>query len=436
MRYFILFYILTFFQQTKAQNPKYKSFQSIVLNSTDSSAVQWAHVQITNAGIGTIANNSGEFILHVADTVYKSYPDIKFGCIGFKSKVISLFDIDQNRLQYDSIFLEPETTYLREVIVTANKKDTLDIFLLKVIAKLKRNYANTTFYCEAFFRQISQTGESASRLVEAAIDIKDNGYSKHNSRIKIRINQLRKSNDYTNYSWIKNLYNLTFGSSNDILQTYNSDLLRPNKELTKKNAFNDFKEFKLDSIIGKGVNAIASITFVSHRNGDSILLFHKTRLLINLTDLAILRIEHSWTPNPKVTLVNTSSLSAFYHGVCRVKKTIEYQKIGSRYYPLFISVFEPVDGSQFANNEQSYKESIILVNKIDAKQHNQKIRYKEKENDDVDVYEKPFPFNPEFWETYNMVSLNPITDKDIFSLERKQNLNDQFIKNGYRSKKK
>jgi hypothetical protein len=73
---------------------------------------------------------------------------------------------------------------------------------------------------------------------------------------------------------------------------------------------------------------------------------------------------------------------------------------------------------------------------INAKQHNQKIRHKEKENDDVDVYEKPFPFNPEFWQTYNMVSLNPITDKDIFSLERKQNLNDQFIKNGYRSKKK
>ena len=255
-----------------------------------------------------------------------------------------------------------------------------------------------------------------------------------NTKIKIRVNQLRKSNDYVSYSWIKTLYKLTIGTPNDIIETYNSDLLRPDKELTKNKELNDFKDFKLDSIVGKGENAIACISFISYRNGDSILLYHSGRLFVNVKDLAILRVEYSWVPNPTATLPHQAFL--FYNGICRVRKVIEYQKIGLKYYPLFISVFQPIDGAITSSRKQEYKESIILINSIDDKSDNSRIRNKEKEYSDEDFYEKEFPFDPEFWKTYNMVIINPLKDKDRFSLERKQNLNEQFIKNGYRGEKK
>lgn len=110
--------------------------------------------------------------------------------------------------------------------------------------------------------------------------------------------------------------------------------------------------------------------------------------------------------------------------------------MGSKYYPLFISVFEPIDGAIILKGNEAYKESIILLNNIDNKPDNSRIRNKEKEDPEEDVYEKEFPFNPEFWKTYNTVVINPLKDKDRFSLERKQNLNEQFNKNGYRGKKK
>lgn len=419
-----------------SQTAQIKNLSSIVLSSVDSSGVEFVHVQIENTGIGTITNTAGEFALHITDSIYNIYPSLLLSCIGYKSKTIDILTIEKNKTFYDTIFLEPEATYLKEVIVTANKKDTLDIFIAKVIDKMRDNYINRNYYAKGFFRQVSQKGDSASRLIEAAIDIRDVGYFKRSEKIKIRVNQLRKSNDYVRYSWIKSLYKLAFGTQNDIIETYNSDLLRPDKVLTKKDGLNDFKDFRLDSIVGERENTIACISFISYRNGDSILLYHSGKLFVNLKDLAILRIEYSWTPNPNAPLPNKLFASSFYNGICRTRKVVEYQKVGSKYYPLFISVFEPIDGAIILKGNEAYKESIILLNNIDNKPDNSRIRNKEKEDRGEDVYEKEFPFNPEFWKTYNTVVINPLKDKDRFSLERKQNLNEQFNKNGYRGKKK
>jgi len=108
-----------------------------------------------------------------------------------------------------------------------------------------------------------------------------------------------------------------------------------------------------------------------------------------------------------------------------------------RYFPFFISVFEPVRGAAVSRSrKQEYKESIILINNIVVKSDQSRIRNGDRENTDEDIYEKDFPYDSEFWKNYNIVIRNPLNNKDLFSLERNQNLDKQFVKNGYRSRKK
>ena len=421
------FFFLTFFLACIAfgQSGKTLSMHYSILNLIDSSAVAFAHVRVDGTSIGTVSNIEGEFILHVNDSVMEQ--NIIISCIGYKTKSIKISDLISSA---NPIYLAVDVVFLNEVIILGSKEDTIGVFLNKVIEKVKYNYPQDDFFLQGFFRQISQNADSASRLVEAAIDIQDPGYSKNKEKIRIRVNAFRKSNDYINYSWTISLVKLFSGTVNQLIENYSIDFIRSERKLIKEKSILGYI-LRLDSIIGKDGDKIACISYNSDPNKSG--PYFIGTIFVNLADLAIVRMEYAWAAHPTFKFPRQDLV--FYQGKYRFKHRVEYQKVGSKYYPLLISVFEPVDGVTGDFNKLQYRESTILINQIFSnKKEYSKIRRRETELADTDIYEKKMPYDIEFWSTYNIVLVNPLKNKDRFSLEFEESLDTQFRKNGSKRK--
>jgi len=429
----VIFFMGLFLAAVKSQPIRIVTYKSTVLSSGDSSAIPFVHVHFENLPIGTITNSIGEFTINFNDSLISE--NIVFSCIGFKARKILLKDAIKSNTDYDSVFLDQDITVLNEVTVLESKVDTLGYLIKKVIDKIPVNYPTERFFSKGFYRQISQNGDSASRLVEAAIDIHDPGYSKPIDKVKIKIIQFRKSNDYISYSWTRSLVKMLLGTTNDLLETYRMDFLREGNVLMNNSDGKIFTyELKLDSIVGNGNERIACITFNSGLEKISQPYFYG-HVFVNLSDFAIRRIDYSWLAHPNYSFPRQNLV--FYNGTVRFRKVIEYQKIGTKYYPLFMSVFEPISGVAGSAAKLQFKESFVLVNEVILERSQfSRLKKKEIEKEDEDIYEQSFPYDPEFWNTYNIVVINPVKEEDRFSLEKTQRLNEQFIKNGNRRGRK
>ena len=428
MRLIIIFLLLWDTSNTviNAQQIQNKIYQSVVLNETDSSALSYVHVHIEELSIGVVTNSLGEFQNNFDDSLANK--NLVFSCIGFKKLKLPFNEVLLNKTKYDSVFLIPDTFMLKEVIVVASQLDTLDIFIKKVIDKIKVNYPTDDYYLSGFYRQISQNGDSSSRIIEAAISIQDPSYSGKEDKLRIKVNQIRKSDDYIQYSWTKSLIPLVIGTENDLIKTYQTDFLRQGGKLIKGGTVLTY-ELKLDSIFGTGDNQVAKIVFHSNENINA--PYFIGEIFVSLSDLAINRMSYSWIAHPKFHFYNQDLI--FYNGKYRFKKMIEYHKIGSKYYPFFISSFESIAGVTGAKGKLQFKESIILINEVLLKKSEySKIKKREREAEDEDIYEKKLPYDARFWNGYNIVIVNPIREKQRFALEKGESLENQFQKNGKR----
>ncbi|MBL7854768.1 MAG: carboxypeptidase-like regulatory domain-containing protein [Cyclobacteriaceae bacterium] len=419
----VFFMLLLFVSAFSISFAQTLGFRGTVFSKQDSSTVPFVHVHIENLSIGVVTNYAGQFHLILPDTL--SNRNVVFSCIGFKSLSLPIREFLASRDMADSIFLIPDIVMLNEVVVEAIKQDSLHEFIQRVLEKVKSNYPTDDFFSSGFFRQISQNGDSSSRLVEAAISIQDPGYSGKDENVRVRVDQIRKSNDYVEYSWTKSLVQVFLGSENDLLKTYRSDFLRQSGKLIRSSSILTYN-LRLDTILGTDQNQVAKIVFSTdeERNGP----YFVGEIFVSLGDLAIRRMTYSWVANPKFTFPNQELV--FFDNRLRFKIVVEYHKINSKYYPFYITCFEPIPGVTGAKGKLQFKESSIMINEILLKRSDyDRIKRREREFADDDIYEKARPYNKQFWETYNMVTLNPIGPNQRFSLEKKESLDNQFERN-------
>ncbi len=419
-----LFYtaLLIFTLSHWAVGQQYTRYQGVVFNGSDSSRLPFVHVHIEETSMGVSTNSAGQFQINVHDSLANK--NIVFSCIGFENLTLPLKEAFSHERKYDSIFLHPDIFILHEVVITA-PKDTLGAFLQKVIDRIEINYPTKAYFLSGFYREISQMGDASSRLIEAAVSIQDPGYAGNDNKLRIRVDQMRKSDDFISYSWTRSLNKLMFGDKNDLIQTYRTDFLRESVNLTRNGGIFKY-ELRLDTLLGTGKNQVAKIVFYSNEMVNA--PYFMGEIYVSLSDLAIKRMSYSWVAHPKFTFGRQDLI--FYDGLYRFKKVVEYQKIGSKYYPFFISSFEPIPGVTAAKGKLQFKESTILINQVflDKKEYS-KIKRREREREGRDIYEQDFPYDANFWEEYNMVILNPIGDNQRFSLEKKDTLEKQFRKN-------
>jgi len=408
---------------------EYLKISGRVIDNSDSKAVVFANVSIKNTYLGVITNEIGAFELKLPSDLL--YDTLEVSSLGYKSYRIPLKGcFNKNDV---IIKLHPEIFDIEEVIVTPEAKNP-ELIVQKALKAIKKNYPKKTFYLDVFFREMDYSGNTYLRLMEAAIGIQDFGFDSNIERIRIKLLELRKSYDYLEYSFGWKFLNMFLGEQNILYKTYYYNSLRNYKNILlfdKKN--NRLYNFSLDDIVFQDSSLIYVINYTPNgfcETRDRPLLDKEGKLYINQSDYAIVKA----TANYFVNRPGTAG-KLLFDSKYTTKSIVTYRKIKGKYYLSYLKYFSGFSGSPLYKDDNSkyrsqYTQSSFYVTNIYTSYRDfDKVKRREKEKNDIDLYKKEFPYNADFWKTYNSILMNPLFKKVKLDLEKDKTLETQYKEN-------
>lgn len=409
-----------------------KSIAGKVFYKNSIDPISFASVTIIGKPIGTATNEEGEFTLNFPiEFVNDSLHISSLGYKPFIGKVSELIADSLKTFYLDTVSIPIQPIYV------LSKGETAEQIVSKAIKNIRKNYPTRLYYLDAFYRELSMRDDRYVRLVEAAISIQDYGYDTDLASNRFRVNEIRKSNDYLEYGRISKMSRRLFGRRNLLLTTYSFDFIRTIQNcsysnfLCKEN-FNRFEfEIKECTYNESGLVYIISVRDSSFDEKiKNIYANLEGSLYIQAHDYAIIKFDYGMVAS------DSHYESHFFQGKYLAHSSIRYRNFNGKYYPEFIRAIRPiasdvvVDSTDKATGKQ-YTISTLLINNIVTRRRDyNRIRNKEREQPNVDLYEKKFPYNPEFWESYNILLLDPNLKSVIHDLEEEIPLEEQFKLNG------
>ena len=401
-----------------------QNIDRVVLDSVSHSPVPYANVRIINSYKGVVSNEIGRFSLaHSVET-----DTVVISSIGYKSYRGLFLQIP------DTIFLIPAAVTLAGIEIIASK-DSTDIILEKVIKNISKNYSKKTVFMSAFFREVTTNDTAYTRLIEAAIDIQDYGIYSKKGRARIRINELRKSNDLNNYSLLHYVFQkinaFVFGERNQIYYLYEEADFIKNTLVDKRNrkGFLEENVFTLEGTTYYDNTIVYILSFHVHY---SIKTFNiKNYLFIRSDDYAVIRVEKQ---SPLKLIVNQQPILT--HQKNALVET--FQKIDGKYYPslihrkfLLAGIASEGQASSYANAAENYTESILMVHHVALNgKDSDRIKSKFMADRSEELYSSDTEYSEEFWKTYPMLELAPISTKIKQDLSLFKSMEEQFRDNG------
>lgn len=162
---FVTYGNLTALSNATNFGPIQQQISGIVTDGITGEPIPFCNVALNGSTIGTATNELGEFVLNV-DT----FPaNLVFSHLSYAQASLEL-----SALKDVNVALEPLTTVLEEVVVSASKKDLEAIALVKKALKKTLKAPETSNFSRAFYRQKSKNGNSYSEFSEIFYDIKYN----------------------------------------------------------------------------------------------------------------------------------------------------------------------------------------------------------------------------------------------------------------------
>lgn len=409
-----------------------KSVTGIIKSDKDSVGIEGAHLYIRNTAIGTVTNLVGEFEIKVPSKFDLSKTEIIVSSIGYKTK---LFNADSALDKSVVIYLESIAYLLDEVVVSQKQEDSSIYILNEAIHSIQFNYPRKSHLLEGFFRAVSTLDTSYTRLIEAAIRIQEVGYQKKTweeetltmVKNRVKVIEIRKSDDFREKDFLTKALMLVFGERNDLYQIFADNFVRilgkNSNHILSKNNLAKFNYDYIGQLEWDGGKAYSiSLNNFPTKN----FIWYEVNFIINKFDFAILRIELKRVVNPdRKDIPKESLLDGKYFS----KSDITYRKIDRKYYPVLIhtvgsdydaSNTVKIDGKVF---KQSSDQIFLLTNVIS--EDFSKIKWKDAEDRDADLYKLNLPYNEGFWKNYNTVKINPLKRIPI-ELQKKKSLEEQF----------
>jgi len=411
MRKIILFFFVILFTYSKAQN---KFTKGVVLSTKDSLPLAYVNIYSDVYKFGVITNELGEYILNYPDSLL-SYK-LTYSSMGFLTKELPLYKIK------DTIYLKPSEIMLDEVILH-NANTDISYVLNKVYQNIKRNYSNKRHLLKAFYRQtaIKEKDSSYLRIVEADVGIQEYGILKTLDRDRIKIYHYRRSDDKITKKWYHKVAYKMFGKPNNLFWLKKKDFV---KNFVKNNKYSrHYKSilrnynFEITGYQTYNNHLIAIYSFYRKEYENlNIKEEHKSKLYINLSDYAIIKVIQF------TILGNGENYNVFS------PDEYSYTKIGNFYY------LNNVINRRFQSGRYRDKETLIehlYVYQVESnRKEYKKIKRKEKEKIMGDVYEKNMIHDTLFWSTYKFLPAVLLKDKMKTLLQKDKTIKQQFLDNG------
>lgn len=410
-----LFYILLIFitQISNIFSQKI-TLSGYVKNKNDSLPVPYVHIGNLQNGNGCISNLNGSFKFNCypGDSVYISH--ISFKTIKFK--------IEDN--QEKNFYLDKLKYNLCEIKITP--KDSMRLWLSKAIKNLKKNSPKDIHYMQAFYRetQYNEKDRKYTRLIEAAIDIQDRNVTTNFNKIRCKINQLRKSNDFAHRTILNWINSKIFSeNNNNIYNSIKADPIRsyfPFKRNNLKNCLSRITQNPNTELFFEGEYKKNNVNYVKISFKTKGFLKNIGNLIINKKDYAIVHLE------------SKSIIDAFSSKHAGEKILVKYKKFKEHYYPMLIRYTKISDHrkSEQKGTDLGFSDNLIIFNKhyFNRSEFN-KINKRFVLNKDKDLHKHIGKYDSTFWNHYNMLLLEPIEAKITDDLSKSKKLNQQFFKN-------
>ncbi|MCU4156048.1 carboxypeptidase-like regulatory domain-containing protein [Carboxylicivirga sp. A043] len=415
------------------------------LNSNE--PLPFAHILQRDWGTGSITNAEGGFELHVP-SVLSGLP-LEFSCMGYSDTTIIIPQGDSLNL---NIALRPKPYNLNEVLVLPNGNTAEDLVRM-ACKRIKRNYHRKTAQMDAFYRRTGFRDSTFVQLIEAALLVEDKGIDMPSSTTKIKIREIRKSQNYlvpmdAKYKWAferteKYLFgghrNMFYRAIGNPVRTYKADWwFRPLVD------YNTFKyEFEgamwLDSTKVYKVKYEYDALYPNGKRasevGDD---FFGGYIYINASDYGILkmnRVEEYYGDDKQKQVFRIGNKTLW-------DNEYSFQQINGKYYLKYIKdldwsraksfIYENPDADdkdKKVKSRQWAEQLLVITNVVTERQQRERIRQKELLDRHENSYETNYPYNPEFWENYSMIKQKPLPGKAIEDLEWEKSLEIQFEEN-------
>ena len=434
MKYIIL--VFSVFLTYSVYGQEYSKISGEVINNDTKKAVEFASVSIQGTFIGVVTNEVGKFELKFPENLLND--TLVFSNIGYKTYRQPIKEYISKG--YTSIKLQAEDYKIGEVFIMPEAKHP-ELIVKNAIKSIKENYPRNSYYLEIFFRETEYNHNKFLRLTEAAIGIQDFGFDSNVERSRIKLLELRKSNDYLEYGTSWKILNKLFGDRNILYETYYKDILRAYKTnelspsgLKKPNSLDiksmKYYDYSLQDIIYQDSSLIYVIDYkpknIKTLNDKRPLIDIKGTLYIKKFDYAIVKLTANY-------FLNGKHFNGYDNGSNFI---INYRKIKGKYYLNYLKQISSYHGTPSYTDENSVqisqytKSSFYVTNIYTTKKEYARVRHREKQQKEIDLYKKEIPYNDTFWNRYNAVLRNPLIKKVQSDLEKEKKLDEQFKDNG------
>ncbi|MEM8565830.1 MAG: carboxypeptidase-like regulatory domain-containing protein [Bacteroidota bacterium] len=331
----ILFILTLFFGHASLYGQNFISIEGHVRDIESDGPIAYSHITVKGSGLGTVANEDGQFIFKIANT--RRTDSMQVSAIGFESRS---FLIDNIQGQSDFVInLKPETKVLDEVLITPVDPEDL---IREVVRKIPTNYGTEDTRLTGFYRETVKINDEYYSYLEGVIGAYKTGYDNENAKsdqVKI-IKGRRRQNKIIEDSTRRPP---TITSGPHTINTY--DLVK-----RRSNFINEKKlklyEYELTDITTYGGKDIYVVDFKAKKPSKRALAFGK--LYIDMDSKVLLRADYEFNAvgvealNKNVSngkksnfVVTAKSLQAVIHyDVANDKGTINQLRIrlGFDYY--------------------------------------------------------------------------------------------------------
>jgi hypothetical protein len=389
-RPFFLFSILLFPFLAFSQKGLLKG---VVLDNFNT-PIPFCSIGIKGSNEGVLGNGDGTFALSckIGDT-------LQFSFLGFES---GLWVANKFNTTVE-IRLHRKTYALKEVSVATYRAEKL---LRAALNRKNLNYPNSEYTYKAFYRQSHKENKRWVRLIEADIEVLDQGYG---SQELFRLNQLRRSRVYE--------------QNRDVHGDHLAELFLENKVHYSGNSFASVfnlgrYDFSFDTTFHN--DTISRILFFHSSPAES--KVEKGVLDINNQDTAIIRIETFSYPN--MDFLNSGVNPSNWH-FKEGKVVIHYRKVGNKYYLSFINfsyqhdIYNPIFKTYDYNVEEHFDLYVTYIGS--ALGVNRKLFHHQS-----NAYLRQYEYEPLFWKAYAPVTIYPLKSEIAKDLETETSLEEQF----------
>lgn len=166
------------------------SIHVTILDAENREPVAFAHIGIADTPLGTVSNSEGEFAMKIDQQYLEK--QLLVSSVGYVTRSISLDTLVNTPA---IIWLERATVELDPVVITTLSAKEI---IQKAIDRIDQNYPEHTFTTEGFYRTASNENGKFVRLLEAGVQVNDEGF--HSRNCNVQYLNIRKSKDFRQFN--------------------------------------------------------------------------------------------------------------------------------------------------------------------------------------------------------------------------------------------